>query len=179
MVPRLKTRLKKSWVIIALLLACSAAYAGVFTPTEHDQSLKHLYNLFGAVGNQLGPEVVGKQLLGSLIRWLNLGLLGFVCLIVTYTVIMGVVKTAQEGALMGRDGKSGMAAIRTVLGIALLVPGSTGYSLIQVFIMWVVIQGVGLADNIWVTGVQYLNSYASQAFATNSGIDEDTDLCRW
>ncbi len=169
------SRLGKWCIVLGLTLACSMVFAlDIFSVPAEDQSMLHLYRLFGAVGNQLGPNVQGRQLMGTLIRWLNLGLLSFVTIMITYTIIMGVVKTAQEGALMGRDGKAGWTAIRSALGIALLVPGSTGYSLIQIFIMWVVIQGVGLADTIWNTGARYMDNYGSAILSTDTPIEGDT-----
>ena len=78
---------------------------------------------------------------------------------------------------MGREGKSGWGAIRAVLGVGLLVPGTTGYSLIQVFVMWVVIQGVGLADTIWETGANYMFSHQGRIFSNpGSGNIDQNDI---
>ncbi len=48
-------------------------------------------------------------------------------------------------------------SIRSTLGLALLIPKASGYCLMQIFVMWVVVQGVGAADKIWEAALGYLN----------------------
>lgn len=48
--------------------------------------------------------------------------------------------------------------LRTAIGVSMLLPFKSGYSIIQVIIMWAVIQGVGLADHAWITAVGFLRA---------------------
>ena len=146
--------------ILALFFGLQSAFGEeLFDYSNQDQSIIYLKWFFGDVGGVLpGGYTPSQQLIGTLMRYLNLGILAFATLIITYTILMGVVKTAQDAAFMGREGKSGWTAIRSALGIGLLVPGASGYSLIQVFVMWVVVQGVGLADTVWEKGSAFVVS---------------------
>src|SRR5690606_2682104 len=46
--------------------------------------------------------------------------------------------------------------VRMALGIALMIPKASGYSIIQIFVMWIVVQGVGAADTLWNATVRYI-----------------------
>lgn len=126
----------------------------MFTPPATDLSINLLGQLFGSVGGVL-PGSSG-QVLGQLFKALNYGMVLLAGAVVTYTVLMSVVNTAQDGQFMGQQRNTAWTVIRTVGGISLLVPKATGYSFIQVFIMWAVVQGVGLADTLWTKALQYL-----------------------
>jgi len=39
--------------------------------------------------------------------------------------------------------------IKLVVGIILLIPKASGYSIIQVIVMWIVVMGIGIADSTW------------------------------
>ena len=74
------SRLKKLSVLLLLTSAYSVVMAkGLFDPSANDQSLTFLTRMFGAVGglDELGPPVVGQQLMGTLLKYFNLGLLSF------------------------------------------------------------------------------------------------------
>lgn len=57
---------------------------------------------------------------------------------------------------MGRNMKSGWVIFRAIAGIGILVPKATGYSLIQIFVMWAAVQGIGLADKAWTRVINYM-----------------------
>ncbi len=170
--------MRSTKILIVLLLSIVgtsvlADTGDYFALSSNDQSIYYLQWFFGDVGGVFGvTSSSDQQFLGTLMRYLNLGILSFATLMITYTILMGVVKTAQDAAFMGREGKSGWTAIRSALGIALLVPGTTGYSLIQVFIMWVVVQGVGLADTIFIKAAKFLDAYDLPKAPGSSGGDE-------
>jgi len=48
--------------------------------------------------------------------------------------------------------------MRGVIGLALIMPKASGYCLMQVFIMWITVQGVGAADKVWNAALDYLNT---------------------
>lgn len=128
-----------------------------FTPAPTDLSVNYLGQIFGTVGTIL--HGTSGQMLGQLFKVFNIGMLVLAGVFLIYTIIMTVLTSAHEGEFMGRKWNSAWIAIRTVLGIGLLVPSpTTGYSTIQVIVMWVVIQGAGFANMAWYSALGYLAS---------------------
>jgi defect-in-organelle-trafficking protein DotA len=126
-----------------------------FTPTITDLSVGYLGQIFGTVGTVL--HGTSGQLLGQLFKVFNIGVLVIAGIFLVYTIIMTVLNAAHEGEFMGRKWNSAWIALRTILGLGLLVPSATtGYSAIQVIVMWVVIQGVGFANMAWYSALQYI-----------------------
>ena len=115
-----------------------------------DQSLFYLGRIFGFVGNVL-PAPNAPIIFGTIFRGINSIVLTVAAFIILYVTIVGVMKTATEGQFLGRQWSSLWLPIRMVVGIAALVPTASGYSAIQIVMMWVIIQGIGAADTIWTT----------------------------
>lgn len=126
----------------------------IFTPPMTDKSINYLGQVFGTVGGVI--HGTSGQLLAELFRVFNYAMVILASCMLIYTVVMSVLNTAHEGEFMGKQINSGWAIIRAVTGIGILVPKYTGYSLIQVFIMWVTVQGIGLADKAWTRAIDYL-----------------------
>jgi conjugal transfer/type IV secretion protein DotA/TraY len=87
-------------------------------------------------------------------------------LLATYTIIMGVIGTAQDGQMLGKNMSSVWIPIRYCLGTALILPVVHGYCLIQLAVYWLVVQGIGLADITWSAYV----SRDNQAQTISAGI---------
>lgn len=128
----------------------------VYDPSLKDISLDLLSKLFGPVSYVLPAD--HTQLLGFLLNIFNVGIWVVGGAIVSFVVVTTIIHTSKEGELMGQ--RAHMATLyRAVLGMILLIPKPpAGYTLVQIIVMWVVVQGVNLADNIWTTAVQYLNN---------------------
>lgn len=128
-----------------------------FTPSPTDLSVSYLGQIFGTVGTVL--HGTSGQMLGALFKVFNIGLLVLAGIFLIYTIVMTVLMSAHEGEFMGRKWNSAWIAVRTVLGLGLLIPSpTTGYSTIQVIVMWVVIQGVGFANMAWYSALGYVAS---------------------
>lgn len=119
-------------------------------------SVYFLNSIFGTVGNVLGGT--GPQLLGSMFQVFNTAVLAVGSLMVTYTTVVSILLTAHEGEALGKKFHSLWIPMRTVMGIAALVPTASGYSYMQIALMWFIIQGVGAADTLWATTVNYVAS---------------------
>ena len=126
-----------------------------FAPPASDQSLVYLANIFGVVDGVLAGS--GSQIFGRMMGVFNTGVLAFSSIISTYILIVGTINTAHEGEFLGKQWSSIMVPLRITISMALLIPKASGYCMIQVFFMWVVIQGVGAADKIWNAALSYLN----------------------
>lgn len=146
---------------------------GTFTPVPGDLSMQYLANIFGVVDGVL--HSAGSQILGQIFGIFNAAVLTLVGIIALYTLFVGTIRTAHEGEVLGKSWSSTMIPVRTVMGLALLVPKASGYSFIQIFIMWVVVQGVGAADTVWKTAVNYLAAGGSLVQMQSAGL-QNTDV---
>jgi conjugal transfer/type IV secretion protein DotA/TraY len=139
----------------------------ILAPSNNDQSIYFLRQIFGPMqGNILGGGLdlgaVQGSLLGRMMEVLNYGVMVIAGFLVSYIVITGVLNTAQDGEFMGRNFKGGWIVMRVVFGSVLLLPNQlTGYSLAQWLVMWMAVQGIGLADTIWKRGLDYLDAGGS------------------
>lgn len=71
--------------------------------------------------------------------------------IVGYTLFAGTLATAHEGEVLGRKWSSVWVPVRVALGTAVLLPVPTlgGYCALQYVVIWLALQGVGIADMLW------------------------------
>lgn len=128
----------------------------IFQLADNDQSVYYLGQVFGNVG--IGLAGTGPALLGNMFKVLNTSLLALAAMIVTYTTVVGVLKTAHEGEFLGKQWSGLWVPFRMVLGIMALFPTKVGYCAIQVIFMWFIVQGVGAADMVWTKTVTYLGN---------------------
>lgn len=123
-----------------------------YPPT--DVSVQLLGNIFGIVDGVLAGS--GSQIMGQLFGVFNAAVLAIGAIIITYTLFVSTLNTAHEGEFIGRKWSSIWIPVRSAAGIALLLPKASGYSIIQVFVMSVVVYGVGAADAVWDSALNYL-----------------------
>lgn len=124
-------------------------------PSSSDLSIRYLSSMFGNMGTDYLLSS-NSQLLGTMFGVYNGAVLILGGIVVIYTFFIGTLKTAHEGEVLGKEWSSVWIPLRVVFGITLLIPKQTGYSFIQIFMMWIIVQGVGLADSLWNTAVDYL-----------------------
>lgn len=147
------SNLKKILFLVIAFLPC-AAFADIstamnfFTPPATDYSMTTLNTLFGAMGNVLQGR--GNQLLGTTMGIFNACWIIAIGIGVLFVIWDAVIHAAQSGEMMiGKTKKTVFKIIGIVIGFALAIPsGTTGYSMAQSGAMWLVVQGVGLADRI-------------------------------
>lgn len=125
-----------------------------FSPPPSDVSVTFLSNVFGVVDGVLYGG--GSQIMGSMFSMFNAAVLSLGGMILIYTTIVATINTAGEGQVLGKNWNSIWIPIRTTLGISLLFTYASGYSVLQVFVMWIVVQGVGAGDLIWNAALGYL-----------------------
>lgn len=146
------------WILLCLTILPRMAFAESslnFTPPGSDYSVVFLGNLFGVVDGVL--HGTGSQIMGTMFGVFNAAVLALGGIVVMYTIIVGTMNTAHEGQMLGQKWSSIWVTVRSTIGLAFLVPKASGYCLMQIFIMWVVVQGVGAADKIWNAALDYLN----------------------
>ncbi|MFT3742020.1 MAG: DotA/TraY family protein [Gammaproteobacteria bacterium] len=145
------------WVLFSLIFLPLAAFADLssftsaltfFQPPQGDYSISLLERTFGTIGNVLSGR--GNQIIGIVLGVFNACWVVLIGLGILFIMWDAVINAAHSGDMMGGRGKKTVfMIIRVCIGFSLVVPSnSTGYSLAQNIVMWVVVQGVGLADKV-------------------------------
>ncbi len=134
-----------------LLLAPTATLAagGVFDVSGSDSSMQYLGAVFGQMGTlPIGSD--GNPLFSEMLQIMNKIVFFLGIIIVLYTGTVSTIQTAQEGEVMGKKWSTIWVPVRAAFGLFLLVPSpGSGYSYIQIGIMYLIVQGVGAANAIW------------------------------
>ncbi len=133
----------------------------LFNFSSGDLSIGYLNQIFGSMNGIIPGNAGSVNILSTMFKTFNSVILAVGALVVLYVTIVGVMKTAHEGEFMGKNWNNLWIPIRTVIGIAALVPTGSGYSAIQLVMMWVIIQGIGAADTLWNTVLSYVNIVGS------------------
>ena len=136
----------------------------LFQLAPNDKSIEYLGRIFGTMNGVLtqdGGPAGSLSLLGTMFRTFNSIVLVIGVLVVVYITVVGVLATAQEGEFLGKKWNSLWVPLRVVLGIAALVPTGSGYSTLQIVMMWVIVQGIGAADVLWTTALKYIDTAGS------------------
>lgn len=145
------------WILCPLVAMAESSSSGALSlaPPASDYSVVFLANLFGLVDGVL--HGTGSQIMGTMFSVFNAAVLALGGIIIMYTLMVSTMNTAHEGQFLGQKFSSIWIPVRSTIGIALLIPKASGYCLMQIFFMWVVVQGVGAADKVWDTALGYLN----------------------
>ena len=125
-----------------------------FTPPKSDLSIKLLEQIFGTVDGVLFGT--GSQILGAMFSIFNTAVLALGGIVLMYILLVSTLNTAQSGEMLGKKWDSMWIPLRSTLSIALLLPKASGYCTIQVFIMWIIVQGAGAGDRVWEAALGYL-----------------------
>jgi len=126
-----------------------------FTPPVSDYSVIFLGNIFGIVDGVL--HGTGSQMMGSMFAVFNAAVLALGGMVIMYTLLVSTMNTAHEGQIMGQKWSSIWIPFRSTIGLAMLIPKASGYCMMQIFVMWIVVQGIGAADKVWDAALNYLN----------------------
>ena len=126
-----------------------------FAPPASDISVTFLGNIFGVVDGVL--HGTGSQIMGKMFAVFNAAVLALGGIVIMYIILVSTMNTAHEGQMLGQKWSGIWVPVRATIGLALLIPKASGYCLMQIFVMWVVLQGVGIADKIWGAALDYLN----------------------
>lgn len=146
-------------LLATLALPAWAADAGsstglhLFTPPPGDLAVTFLQKIFGAGKDGVGLGGEGT-LLGSAMAVFNSAVLLLAMLFVVFTTIKGTVDSAHDGVILGKKMSEIWVPIRTVAGTAFLLPLSSGFSLIQMGVLFLALQGVGIADAMWTAALE-------------------------
>ncbi|CAB3805372.1 hypothetical protein LMG28614_06193 [Paraburkholderia ultramafica] len=170
--------MKKILLFAALVAASATAVAAdgsagislhAFTPPAGDAAVGFLREVFGSVidtiaasGDAQGGAV--NSTLGAMLQPFNSAVLFVGMLYMVYTTVKGTVDSAHDGEFLGSKMSSVWVPLRAVAGSGMLLPVASGYSLIQVLVLWLAIQGAGIGDAVLSGGLDYVaeNNMVSQ-----------------
>lgn len=162
-----KSLLLKILPCVLLFFIAPDIFAGIFDPPPTDKSVALLGNIFGAnIGNiYLGGAA--NPVLSALMEKFNFIIVVIGTIMVSYIGIVSTINIAQEGSTMGKKWSAVWVPVRSVAGMALMIPSpASGYSMIQVTVMWIILQGVGAADQLWDITLDGLKSGLSASAGT-------------
>ncbi|WP_218814430.1 type IVB secretion system protein DotA [Rickettsiella endosymbiont of Dermanyssus gallinae] len=164
--------MKKILISLFFSLFPSLLLADSLAPPASDLSVSYLATIFGVVDGVL--HGTGSQILGTMLGSFNAAILVMASVLLTYALFISILNTAHQGEFLGQKWSSIWVPLRMVSGVGLLLPKATGYSFIQILVMWVVVQGVGAADQVWNVALDYMNRNGtvvepSQGLGPNKG----------
>ena len=145
-----KSKLLSYISFATLYLIAPDVFAGPFTPLPGDESIILLGTIFGS---NVGTIFLGGSpapILTAIFNQFNIVIVSIATIVISYIGVVSTINTAQEGQAMGKKWSSIWLPMRSMIGMLLMVPTpGAGYSMIQVTVMWLIVQGVGAADQIW------------------------------
>lgn len=139
-------------LIISQMLITKNVFAqasgGAFEPpAASDMSRQFINQIFGGLLDG------GADAFGDSITTFNSAILIVGGILAAYTILSGTLNTAHDGEMLGKKFSSIWIPIRYALGTALVLPIISGYCLMQVMVMWIVMQGASLGNIAWVSYV--------------------------
>ena len=154
-------KIKPLIIILISFLLINHAYAGEYTPAVTDSSVEKLAAVFGPIITSIRDGGSGNETetttLGTMISVLNAACLFVGMLFTTFISMRSIVDSAESAEVLGKKMSSPWLPIRITAGASMLLPLSSGYSAIQVIVIWCVLQGVGIADKIWSAGIDKIS----------------------
>lgn len=146
-------------LILVLASAVAAAAIGdsvyaqqAVAPTTTDMASQFLDVLLGSATS----TTTAVSALAAGMRIFNLAAISFGTLLFTYMVIVGTLRSAEDGELLGRKWSSMWIPLRFTAGCALLVPLASGYSTAQTGMVELAKVGSSLASQVWAESAGYL-----------------------
>ncbi|WP_077188914.1 DotA/TraY family protein [Burkholderia cenocepacia] len=138
--------MKKLFLFLFFMLVGASSFAAnLFDPSSGDISIKVLGAIFGGL-----LDSGGNDPLLSGIKIFNGGCLIIGGILAGYTILAGTLNTAHDGEMLGKKFSSVWIPVRYSVGTALVLPVvGGGYCVMQAIVMWLVVQGIGLADGVW------------------------------
>jgi len=121
-----------------------------FPVAAGDESMKLLGSVFGGIGDIPGASTV----MGSLMRVFNSAILSGASLVGFYLIVSAVVGTAHDGEVLGKRFSSLWVPIRSVTAVSMMVPTASGFSGVQLLVLWLATQGAGLANSLTAVGYE-------------------------
>ncbi|MBJ8931580.1 DotA/TraY family protein [Citrobacter freundii] len=125
----------------------------------NDQSVDILRQIFGPVIDKLVTGADAStidsttNILSTVLSVFNQGAFIVLSLIISYTLLMGVANTANDGEALGKNWSTVWTPVRLVSFSGMLLPTTSGYSFIQFLVLMIALWGAGFANWAYRGGV--------------------------
>lgn len=140
---------KRFFLLFFAFLCCESVYAQAFQVIPTDKSMEYLGIIFGGHIGAVNLGGAANPMLSKMFERFNFIVVSIGVVILSYIGIAAAINTAREGEAMGKK-FSLWVPLRSMLGMLLMVPGpGTGYSVVQMTVIWVVLNGIGAANSVW------------------------------
>ncbi len=101
--------------------------------------------------------VTYENILAEMSTVLNIGCLLLAGILIAYTTLTGLLNSANEGRVMGKDYNSMWVPVRVAVAVALLLP-MPNYSVAQQAVLKIAGYGIGFADSVWKAAILYMDN---------------------
>ena len=141
--------MKKGLFFFVFCLLCEEVFAGVFSVIPTDKSQEYLGIIFGGSVGAINLSGDNNPTLSLMFERFNFIIVTIGAVVLSYIGLMTTINTAREGEAMGKK-MSIWVPLRAFSGMLLMVPGpGSGYSVVQMTVMWIVLNGIGAANSVW------------------------------
>lgn len=169
------TSAKQCLLIFFLFLSPEVFAQGMFEVLPTDKSLEYLGRIFGGNVGAIYLGGTSNPLLSRMFEKLNFIVVTFGVVILAYIGVAGAINTAREGEALGKK-FSLWVPLRAMMGMLMMVPTpGTGYSAVQMTVMWFVLNGIGAANTIWGVVIDQL-AQGTPATGGVSFVFQDTEM---
>ncbi|TNI63133.1 hypothetical protein CF121_05605 [Aeromonas media] len=141
--------LKLHNLLLLVLFSASPAMAiDTFSPLPNSAAVDYLRLIFGGLVDfvLLGQSWSEPGLIGAFMGVFGLGAYFLGMLYFIFGILKGMIDSGETGRFLGNAKSQVKTPVRMVIGTTCLFPAKNGFSLIQIMVMWVALQGVGLGD---------------------------------
>ena len=163
----MKARMKKWIALVAGVGVPLVALAQ--TPPSSDggatmiRGMEAIRQVFGVDSTSLSTMISGgtPTILAAVSTVLNTAALTATVIIILISFFTGTMQQAHEGVVLGKRYSTLWFPLRAVLSFFYLVPLSSGYSVLQILVLWVAMFGSNLCDKAWGLSVTFMENNAS------------------
>ncbi len=128
------------------------------------KGIEALRQIFGVDATSLATLIGGSgtpTILAAVTTILNTAAMTATALFIMMTFFTGAMQQAHEGVMLGRRYSTLWVPLRAVISFFYLVPLSSGYSVLQILVLWVAMWGSLLCDKAWEVSVSFMGNNAS------------------
>jgi len=142
-------KILKYTFLIAISLISTESSAALFDVVPTDKSMQYLGLIFGGSVGVIGLGAGSNPLLSNMFEVFNFIIVTAGVAVLSYAGVVAAINTAREGEALGKK-FSLWVPLRGLFGMLLMLPTpGTGYSVIQMTVMWLVLNGIGAANAVW------------------------------
>lgn len=147
-------------LLLALFLASPAMAIDTFSPLPNSAAVDYLRLIFGGLVDfvLLGQSWSEPGLIGAFMGVFGLGAYFLGMLYFIFGILKGMLDSGEAGRFLGNAKSQVKTPVRMVIGTTCLFPAKNGFSLVQIMVMWVALQGVGLGDKSMVVIMDYFKT---------------------